>query len=192
MHRRDILKKGGLVATAGLTGLAGCGGDGGTTGGTGDAESPAGDQSTETSSGDSSTTNTVLMVTDDGNYYFDPIGLSVDTGETITFKIESGSHSATAYKEGTGPATVTRIPEEAETFNSETISEQGATYEHTFETEGTYDYFCIPHKSLGMVGRIVVGEPGGPAEGSMPPDGNVPESQTIVENASVSYEEFSG
>lgn len=192
MQRRDVLRKSGLVATAGLTGLAGCSSDGGSTDKAGDDGSTAGDQSTGTSSGESSTTNTVLMATDGGNYYFDPIGLSVDAGETVTFEIKSGSHSATAYKEGTGPATVTRIPDGAKAFNSEILSEQGATYEHTFETEGTYDYFCIPHKSLGMVGRIVVGEPGGPAEGSMPPDGNVPESQTIVEKGSVSFEEFSG
>jgi hypothetical protein len=43
-----------------------------------------------------------------------------------------------------------------------------------------------------MVGRIVVGEPGGPAKGDMPPDGNVPESQTIVDQGAVSYSDFSG
>jgi len=132
------------------------------------------------------------MVTEGSKYYFDPIGLFVEAGDTVTFKIQSGSHSATAYKQGTSLAEVTRIPEGAEVFNSETLSGQGATYEHTFETAGTYDYFCIPHKSLGMVGRIIVGEPGGPAEGSMPPDGDVPESQTIVDQGSVSYSEFSG
>ena len=133
-----------------------------------------------------------MMVTEGSNYYFDPIGLFVESGETVTFEIQSGSHSATAYKEGESSASVTRIPDGAEAFNSETLSGQGTAYEHTFETTGTYDYFCIPHKSLGMVGRIVVGEPGGPAEGSMPPDGDVPESQTIVDQGSVSYSEFSG
>ncbi|QLG64061.1 halocyanin [Halorarum salinum] len=125
-------------------------------------------------------------------YYFDPIGLFVESGTTVTFRIESGSHSSTAYQEGNGPAEVTRIPEGAEAWDSGTVSEEGATFEHTFETAGTYDYFCIPHKSLGMVGRIVVDEPGGPAEGSMPPDGEVPDSQTIVDQEAVSYDEFSG
>jgi plastocyanin len=133
-----------------------------------------------------------MMITEGSEYYFDPIGLFVESGDTVTFEIQSGSHSATAYKEGTSSASVTRIPDGAEAFNSEILSEQGATYEHTFETTGTYDYFCIPHKTLGMVGRIVVGEPGGPAEGSMPPDGEVPESQTIVDQGSVSYSAFSG
>jgi plastocyanin len=132
------------------------------------------------------------METEDSEYYFDPIGLFVDSGTTVTFRIESGSHSSTAYEEGNGGAEVTRIPEGVEAWNSETLDEEGDTFEHTFETAGTYDYFCIPHKSLGMVGRIVVDEPGGPAEGSMPPDGEVPESQTIVDDGSVPHSEFGG
>ncbi|WP_248898393.1 plastocyanin/azurin family copper-binding protein [Haloplanus halobius] len=179
MERRQVLKAGGIAATAGLTGLAGC-----------SSSNP--DASGETDSPTNGGTNTVLMVTEGSDYYFDPIGLLVESGETITFEIDSGSHSATAYKKGTGQASVTRIPDGAETFDSGIISEQGATFEHTFETEGTYDYFCTPHKGLGMIGRIVVGEPGGPAEGSMPPDGEVPESQTIVDQGAVSYSDFSG
>lgn len=132
------------------------------------------------------------MVTEGSDYDFDPIGLLVESGESVTFEIDSGSHSATAYKKGTGQASVTRIPDGAETFDSGILSEQGATFEHTFETAGTYDYFCTPHKGLGMIVRIVVGESGGPAEGSMPPDGEVPESQTIVDQGAVSYSDFSG
>ncbi|WP_232833895.1 plastocyanin/azurin family copper-binding protein [Saliphagus sp. LR7] len=181
-----MLKTAGILATGGVTSLAGCG--------SGNDNAEGGEPATtETEEIDGSgSSNTVMMVTEGSEYYFDPIGLFVESGETVTFEIKSGSHSATAYKEGTSSASVTRIPDGAETFNSETLSEQGATYEHTFETTGTYDYFCIPHKTQGMLGRIVVGEPGGPAEGSMPSDGDVPESQTIVDQGSVSYSEFSG
>jgi plastocyanin len=187
MQRRHVLKTAGILATGGVTSLAGC-----SSSSTGDSD--AGEPTTS-EPGDvegSGSSNTVLMVTEGGAYYFDPIGLFVEPGETVTFEIQSGTHSATAYKQGTSMASETRIPDGAETFNSETLSEQGATYEHTFETTGTYDYFCIPHKTLGMVGRIIVGEAGGPAEGSMPPDGNVPESQTIIDQEAVSYSEFSG
>lgn len=86
---------------------------------------------------------------------------------------------------------MTRIPNGAESWNSNILSKQGATFNYTFDKTGTYDYFCIPHKSLGMVARIVVGKPGGPAEGSMPPDGKLPKSQTIVDQGAVSYDEFS-
>ncbi|AEN06102.1 blue (type 1) copper domain protein [halophilic archaeon DL31] len=179
MDRRQVLKAGGVAAAAGITGLAGC-------------SSPNSDTSDETDTPSNGATNTVLMVTEGSDYYFDPIGLYVESGETITFENDSGSHSATAYKKGTGGASVTRIPNGANAWDSGILSEQGATFEHTFETTGTFDYFCTPHKSLGMVARIVVGEPGGPAEGSMPPDGEVPESQTIVDQGAVSYSNFSG
>ncbi len=191
MERRQLLKTAGILATGGITSLAGCSSSGNGDEGGGEPTTTE-TQETGGSGGSKVGSNTVMMVTEGSEYYFDPIGLFVESGDTVTFEIKSGSHSATAYKKGNGPASVTRIPEGADAFNSEILSEQGATYEHTFETTGTYDYFCIPHKTLGMVGRIVVGDPGGPAEGSMPPDGDVPESQTIVDQGSVSYSEFSG
>lgn len=123
-------------------------------------------------------TATVGMKTEGGDQFFDPIGLFVEPGTTVTFENASGSHNTVSY-DG-------RIPAEAETWNTEV----GATVERTFQEPGTYDYYCQPHKTLGMVGRIVVGEPGGPAEGSMPPDGDVPDSGTIVSQGSVGYEAF--
>jgi len=112
-----------------------------------------------------------VPVVEMGNNYFDPIGLYVEPGTTVRFEIAAGTHSATAYED--------RIPSDADTFDSGIISE--GAFEYTFEKPGTYDYYCIPHKSVGMVGRIVVGSPGGPAEESPIPDGEVPESETIVE-----------
>lgn len=146
---------------------------------------------TDTQSATSGST-TVAMVSEGEDYYFDPIGLFVKSGTTVTWEIDSGSHSSTAYKKGTGAATVTRIPNGAQAWDSGILSEEGATFEHTFDTPGTYDYFCTPHKTLGMVARLVVGAPGGPAERSMPPDGKVPSSQMIVEQGSVPYDTFSG
>ena len=84
-----------------------------------------------------------------GNNYFDPIGLHVEPGTTVRFEIAAGAHSATAYEN--------RIPADASTFDSGVISSGG--FEYTFEESGTYDYYCIPHRSVGMVGRIVVGSP---------------------------------
>ncbi len=117
-----------------------------------------------------------------GNNYFDPIGLHVDPGTTVRFEIAAGTHSATAYEN--------RIPADASAFDSGVISSGG--FEYTFETPGTYDYYCIPHKTVGMVGRIVVGTPGGPAEGSPIPDGDVPESDAIVEQGAIAYGSSTG
>ncbi|MDG5778781.1 plastocyanin/azurin family copper-binding protein [Haloarculaceae archaeon H-GB2-1] len=132
-------------------------------------------------------THTVGMYTESGEYYFDPVGLYVEPGDTVEFVIESGGHTATSYSGDTER----RIPEGATEFDSGTLQEQGAKFSHTFETTGTYDYYCVPHKQLGMVGRIVCGEPGGPAtEGSIPDapaSGVLPDSETIVEEKSLSY-----
>jgi PGF-CTERM protein len=124
----------------------------------------------------------VSMVTEGEDYYFDPIGLHVEPGDTVRWVNDSGSHSATAYED--------RIPDGATAFDSGILNEEGAEFEQTLSTEGTTDYFCTPHKSLDMVGRVVVGEPGGPAEGSMPPDGDVPESGRITDEESVAYSDF--
>ena len=112
-----------------------------------------------------------------GNNYFDPIGLHVEPGTTVRFEIAAGSHSATAYED--------RIPSGANAFDSDVIS--SGRFEYTFEEPGTYDYYCIPHESVGMVGRIVVGSPGGPAEESPIPHGDVPDSDSIVEQGAIAY-----
>ncbi|MFB6184900.1 MAG: plastocyanin/azurin family copper-binding protein [Haloarculaceae archaeon] len=146
---------------------------------------------TAAATSDSGTTHTVSMVTDGGDYYFDPIGLHVQPGDTVEFVVESGGHSATSYSTDNPGASTRRIPEGAKSFNSGVLKNEDASFTHTFETNGTYDYYCIPHKQLGMVGRIVCGEPGGPAEESSIPDapgsGVMPPSDAIVEAGSLSY-----
>lgn len=179
MERRKLLQTGGKALTAGVVGLAGCsGGDGST--------------ATQTPSSASGDGTTVQMVTSGGGYYFDPVGLAIDPGTTVTFVNESGSHSTISYTDGVGQASTTRIPDGAQSWESSILTASGATFDHTFETPGTYDYFCGPHKSLGMVGRIVVGDAGGPADGSMPPDADVPRSQRILDAGRVAYDDFSG
>lgn len=114
-----------------------------------------------------------------GNTYFDPIGLSVEPGTTVRFTLVAGTHTATAYED--------RIPVDASPFDSGTLSD--GAFEHTFDEAGTYDYYCRPHQST-QVGRIVVGEPGGPAEASAIPDGAVPDSEAIVDRGSIGIDSF--
>ena len=142
MERRQYLKATGIVSTGGLTGLAGCSGSGTGDGGGDSTSEPQ--QTTDGSSGTTGNSNTVLMITEGSQYYFDPIGLFVESGDTVTFEIQSGNHSATAYQNGNGPASVTRIPEGAQAFDSGTLSEQGATFEHTFETTGDVRLLLYP------------------------------------------------
>lgn len=169
MDRRSALRSLAAVASATTAGLAGCSeGDDGTS--TGSVENP------------------VAMKLEAGRNAFDPIGLHVESGETVTFRNVSGSHSATAYTTDTRGER--RIPADADGWNSTTLQRTGATFQHSFEVAGTYDYFCIPHRTVGMVGRIVVDEPGGPAEEGSIPDGAVPASSRIVEHGAVSAAEF--
>lgn len=107
-------------------------------------------------------TEHVVDMTDD--LVFVPEELTVAPGDTVVWEnVGEVGHSVTAY-EG-------EIPEAAEYFASGGFSAEqparqgypsegdiagGETYEHTFEVEGTYDYFCIPHETVGMVGAITV------------------------------------
>lgn len=171
MNRRQF------VATVGITGLAGC-----------SAFSANDDVKTPTS-GPKDGKATVEMRSDGDGNYFDPVGLYLKPGDSVRFVTKSGNHSATAYHKGNIYAETNRIPKDAPTWGSKVL-QKGESYEHTFKTDGTHDYYCIPHKTLGMVGRIIVGKPGGPAEGSMPPDGKVPTSDRILREGSVSYDDF--
>lgn len=194
MKRRRYL--GAIGATVSIASIAGFGTRTGaaqpdTTGGqTGTGGSPTG----TTTAGDGGATGTgqvqnrIAMLTSGSDYLFDPVGLSVAPGETVTWVNESGAHSSTAYTTDNPQSGVRRIPEGAEGWNSETLTQQGAEFTHTFEVEGTYDYYCIPHKALGMVGRIVVGEPSGVQDD--PPDGPVPSEQAIVSQGAVTQDEF--
>jgi len=79
-----------------------------------------------------------------GNLAFGPAAIHVDPGTTVVWEWtgEGGSHN---------------VVSEDGAFESDLKGEGGATFEHTFEEDGVYNYFCQPHKSVGMKGSVVVG-----------------------------------
>lgn len=194
MERRTFIQAASAATTIGITGMAGCIGnqdepadeqqpteteaqDGGAMG-----ESPGGGEQSPTEGGGGggeTATNTIKMFTEGGQYYFDPVGLYLQKGDKVTWTIASGSHSSTSYQD--------RIPDGAEPWDSGILSGAGSSFSYTFDAEGTYDYYCTPHRSLGMVARVVVGQPGGPGADGDPPDGNVPSSETIVQKKVVPF-----
>jgi len=99
----------------------------------------------------------VSMITEDGGYHFEPHVVRVNVGGTVTWTNESGSHSTTAYHPDNDQPQL--VPDGAASWDSGLRSEEGATFEHTFETEGVYHYYCTPHESLGMLGSVIVGDP---------------------------------
>jgi len=97
-----------------------------------------------------------------GMWYFEPLGLYVEKGQTVEFLATRWGPTVTAFHPSNGNQEL-RIPEAAEPFDSGLMS-QGDTFRWTFDVEGTYDYFSKNHVGLGVVGRIIVGRPGGPGE----------------------------
>lgn len=207
--RRDTLKR--LVVTGGALSIAGCtGGNSNQTNGSNPTTTMSSRETTTsssmpstsqtTTSGDTSTSTaaTTAPSSERGDYtvgmytelYFDPIGLYVEPGETVSFELVSGAHSATAYHPNNPNALERRVPKDTPAWDTGTFGEVDSFRNITFETEGTHDYYCIPHKMVGMIGRIVVGSPGGPAESSENPDGPLPASDEIVNKKKIAGKDW--
>lgn len=77
---------------------------------------------------------------------FEPAVLQVQPGDTVRFVPTDRGHNSVANED--------MIPEGGQTWEG-AINE---AVEVTFETEGTYGYHCVPHRSAGMVGLILVGD----------------------------------
>jgi plastocyanin len=105
--------------------------------------------------------------------WFDPIGVAVTPGTTIRWVLDANVHTTTAYHPRNGGRSL-RIPEGAPPWDSGVLVNPGDRFDVRLTVEGVYDYLCAPHEHAGMVGRIVVGRPGGPAAG--PFDRSVPEA----------------
>ncbi|MBX6322056.1 MAG: hypothetical protein IRY94_09535 [Rhodospirillaceae bacterium] len=93
--------------------------------------------------------------------WFDPIGLFVEPGATIRWVVHENVHTTAAYHPANDHHSL-RIPETAQPWNSDYLVNPGDHFAVTLTVPGVYDYYCLPHEAAGMVGRIIVGEPGGP------------------------------
>lgn len=75
---------------------------------------------------------------------FDPAAIAISPGTTVTWEWTGNGGSHNVASEGEGP------------LDSETVEEEGHTYEYTFEESGTFLYQCDPHATLGMKGAVYV------------------------------------
>lgn len=132
--RRDLLKTIGATATAASLGtIAGCAASG-------------------------SSSNVTMQ-----DFGFQPRRLTIAPGTTVEWINDSDvPHTVTAYED--------RIPDAADYFASgdfeteraarndisDGLLDPGDSYREEFETRGSYEYYCIPHESGGMVAEIVV------------------------------------
>ncbi|MFB6185088.1 MAG: halocyanin domain-containing protein [Haloarculaceae archaeon] len=79
-----------------------------------------------------------------GNFAFDPPAVRVSPGTTVTWQWsgKGGTHNVVAT-DGT--------------FDSGApAGEAGTEFAFAFDDGGAYPYYCVPHKSLGMKGIVVV------------------------------------
>lgn len=88
-----------------------------------------------------------------GNYAFGPAAVRIDSGTTVVWKWngKGGSHNVIA---------------EDENFESKMQSEQGVTFEQSFDEQGAIKYYCEPHKAMGMKGAVVVGDASASLDGN--------------------------
>ncbi len=79
------------------------------------------------------------------NKCFIPASVAITKGDTITWEnIDSAAHTVTSGSPADGPSGI---------FDSSLLI-GGGSYEHTFDSSGSYDYFCMVHPW--MTGNIQV------------------------------------
>ena len=128
LTRRRLLY---LTAAGSVASLAGCAGD---------QLAPATDEEAKSKT---------VAVGPDGNFVFTPgteDPLRIVPGTTVRFVWESDTHNIFVDSQ----------PQGANWQGHESIENTGFTYKYTFEVEGTYHYWCEPHKGLGMIADIIV------------------------------------
>jgi halocyanin-like protein len=165
-RRRDVLR--GIGATVMAGAIAGCStdtqdggdgsngdgsdGDGGNSGDDGGVPSDVDEYLSDANGYDGSIEDvtgednpTVMVGAGEEGYAFDPAAIRVSSGTTVTW-------------EWTGNGGGHNVVHEGDEFTSgdDYVSEEGHTYEYTFEESGNYNYYCAPHQSLGMLGSVVV------------------------------------
>ena len=71
----------------------------------------------------------------------------INSGDTVFWKsIDKGHNVEFISKNG--------VPEGVEKFKSKI----GKDTEYTFTIPGIYAYWCVPHKTMGMIGFVIVGD----------------------------------
>lgn len=93
--------------------------------------------------GASEVTVTVGSEANGGNFGFDPAAVRVSTGTTVVW-------------EWTGLGSSHNVIAEDGSFESELVADEGHTFSQTFEEPGTVEYYCTPHRTMGMKGVLVV------------------------------------
>ena len=89
---------------------------------------------------------TVTVMVGNGGFIFTPSTVTIHPGDTVQWTWSSTGHSSTSGTPG-HPSGL---------WDSGILS-QGAMFTHTFNTAGSFPYYCTPHGACcNMVGTVVV------------------------------------
>ncbi|WP_255150511.1 plastocyanin/azurin family copper-binding protein [Halorarius halobius] len=97
-----------------------------------------------------------VVVGPGGSLVFEPTELYVSPGTTVNFVWESDGHNIVVDSQPEGANW------EGTEGGATKLYDTGHEYSHTFETTGTYEYACEPHRTAGMLGTVIVNESGQP------------------------------
>jgi len=95
---------------------------------------------------------TIKLGSDSGELVFVPASITVAKGEKIEFVNNRGFPHNVVFDEDEIPSGV----------NADAISHEdylngpGESVSNTFDTAGSYSYYCEPHQGAGMKGKIIV------------------------------------
>ena len=81
------------------------------------------------------------------NMVFSKEIVKIDVGDTVFWKSIDKGHNVQFISKG-------GVPEGVEKFKSKVSKDA----EYTFTIPGIYAYWCTPHKSMGMIGFVIVGD----------------------------------
>ena len=86
----------------------------------------------------------VKLGTDAGMLAFEPSTVTISTGDSVKF-VNNKLAPHNAVFDGNDDLS-----------HPDLAFAPGESWERTFSTAGTYDFYCEPHRGAGMVGKIVV------------------------------------
>ena len=93
------------------------------------------------------TTVDMLNKLDKRSMVFSPEIVRIDVGDTVFWKSTDPGHNVEFISKN-------GVPEGVEKFKSKV----GKDAEYTFTIPGIYAYWCVPHKTMGMIGFVIVGD----------------------------------
>ena len=95
-----------------------------------------------------SASETIEMLNKSGNemMVYSKKVVKINVGDSVLWKASTKGHNVEFIKNG--------VPEGVDKFKSK----MNVDVEYTFTVPGIYAYWCTPHKAMGIIGLVVVGD----------------------------------